>query len=987
MRNFNSLLLAAALTTAGTAYADGGGNITQLPAECYGNSISNNGKYVVGVNSSHSNEGINMSAFIYNTETKEINWLLRNDPDDVFAGGQFTGVNNSGTIIGTTKDPNTINKFGDGFDHLEGYANIATIFIDGKAIRLDYGTHQPSEFTQIPDGSFGRAISDDNKTAVGYVSIGNDGRHYPTAWRLGDDGSWKSEQLSLPKGAIGGEALGITPDGKIISGNVWKTGGLRRPCYWVDGEFFEIERDPDDWRAVWGGMSPDGRYISYSCDHTFYIYDCQEKTFRELSKKQDNYSINTLFAPLDNDGNMAGSYTVSGDRMTFYYSYEEDKSYDFDKYLEVVAPDIDLSLGLEKSQPKFFTEDGNTILGNFGNSGCYIISIEDATGIIADAPARPDVWSFGLHEITVTWPDYEPSYDGYTLSSYNIYKGDNKVASVDASAEHSYTFKDVPSGYPTYTMTVTLKDAKGGEIESQKSLERNIGLPDSYELPLYEDFEGSYYGTYWTENIEKGETISQGWGYLRYQGFRNSYATGCGTIEHYEHSSALESRPLDATKCDKVSLNFLSMFVFVNSKDWDLTKDGFSVEVTTDFGKTWQEVKYYPCNEHSFSWKMYDIDLSDYVAGKIFRVRLRTHGPGVALFKDYFDNLKITGTPEREAPKAMTHFAQENGNLELMWHSTLDTYQLNYMEGYPFLKALGDEGREIIGANSFTPEDLKPYIGKYITSVSTLVNNRDGLDNVAKAKAVIYIDDMITVEQEIRNVVPNRENRVILDKPIYIDGNHEIKVGILYYDYDAMDWPLVYQNTSHYKYKKSDVYSDDGGNTWKYLTDFYAGTDTPEDGHACWYISAGITDEAALGNDVPVLDDPDIICYNIYKNGEVMNKFIIDPAAVHYTAENADLNASYTVRAFYMNGDISKMSDAYVPALNSLKTLKGDNGFDYNRQNGFIMADGALALYSLEGLCVGQGCNYINVSDITHGIYILAIEKNGVRTSHKIRIY
>lgn len=175
---------------------------------------------------------------------------------------------------------------------------------------------------------------------------------------------------------------------------------------------------------------------------------------------------------------------------------------------------------------------------------------------------------------------------------YNIYRGSNKVASVDASAENTYTFKDVPAGYPSYTMTVTLKDANGKEVESQISPERNIGLPDSYELPLYEDFEGTYSGTYWTENIEKGETINQRWGYLRYQGFRNSYATGCGTAEHYEHSSALESRPMDATKCDQVSINFLSMFMFVNSREWDLTKDGFSVDVTTDYGKAWKEVAY-----------------------------------------------------------------------------------------------------------------------------------------------------------------------------------------------------------------------------------------------------------------------------------------------------------------------------------------------------------------------------------------------------------
>lgn len=986
MRKFNSLscLLTAVLAVSGTAYAESGGSLTKV-GSCYGSDISHNGKYVVGVNAYHISDGINMSSFIYDTETKSLSWLLNNDPDDVFAGGQFTGVNNSGIIIGTTKDPNTLIEFKDPFGSMEGYANIATIFIDGKPTQLDYGTHSTSEFTNIGDGSFGRAVSDDNKTAIGYVSIGNDARHFPTVWRLGDDGKWSGEQLALPEGSNGGEALAITPDGKIISGNVWKY-AKRRACYWVDGEYFEIERDPSDFRAEWGGMSSDGRFISYSCDYTYFIYDCQEKTFREVPKKADNSIIDNLFAPVDDKGNLGGSYMVSGTRTAFYYSYEDDKCYEMDKFLELAAPDVDPSERLQSSNPKAFTADGKTLMGNIDTSSCYLLSIGEMNGIIPDAPAKPEVWSFGLHEVTVTWPAYEPTYEGYTLSRYNIYRGSKLEGSVEASKERSFTMKDVPAGYPSYAMTVTLTAADGTEVESQMSLERNIGLPDTYELPLYEDFEGTYVSTYWTENIEQGETIDQRWGYLRYQGFQSSYATGCGTGQHFEHSSALESRPMDATDCDRVNLNFLSMFVFVNSRDWDLTKDGMSVEVTTDYGKTWKEVAYYPCSEQPFSWKMYDIDLSDYVAGKVFRVRMRTHGPGEALFKTLFDNVKITGTPECEAPKAMTSYTHDNGALTLMWHSTLDTYQLNYLYDYPILKALGNNAKEIIAVNSFEPEDLKPYAGKYLTSISTLVNHNPDIEKVAKAKAMVYIDNMLVVEQEIQDVVPNRENNVILEKPILVDGSQEIKVGILYYDYDELDMPLVYQNALNYKYKKSDLYSEDNGFTWKSLSDFYADTEMPEDGYAIWYISANFTDGPTVANDAPVLEDPEIMCYNIYKNGELMNKFIIDPAAVHYLDAEPDMNASYTVRAFYKNGDISEMSEAYVPALSSIRSMVEDNGFDYNRQNGFVMADGLINLYSLDGMHVAHGNAYINVSNLAGGIYMLTIEKEGNRTAHKIRI-
>ena len=78
-----------------------------------------------------------------------------------------------------------------------------------------------------------------------------------------------------------------------------------------------------------------------------------------------------------------------------------------------------------------------------------------------------------------------------------------------------------------------------------------------------------------------------------------------------------------------------------------------------------------------------------------------------------------------DAPEGFTGKIIDN-NVFLMWKNNKNSYLLNYLfepeaPGY----TLGNEGNELIGANKFTPNELTPYHGKYLTSVTTYLNYYD----------------------------------------------------------------------------------------------------------------------------------------------------------------------------------------------------------------------------------------------------------------------
>ena len=113
-----------------------------------------------------------------------------------------------------------------------------------------------------------------------------------------------------------------------------------------------------------------------------------------------------------------------------------------------------------------------------------------------------------------------------------------------------------------------------------------------------------------------------------------------------------------------------------------------------------------------------------------------------------------------------------------MWKNPFNAYQLNYIgEFYLPGLAVGDDGNEFIAANSFDAKDLSMYKGKYITSVSANINHSDIEDSEdTHASVVIFEDGTLIREQEMKNIVYNEFNTVVLDEPVLLDGTKEIRL-------------------------------------------------------------------------------------------------------------------------------------------------------------------------------------------------------------------
>lgn len=645
--------------------------------------------------------------------------------------------------------------------------------------------------------------------------------------------------------------------------------------------------------------------------------------------------------------------------------------------------------------------DGRVVMGNYGTASmmgggevmCWVLRTVDRDIVIPATPDGLTAKSDNLHEVRLAWNKDEADYEGLTLEKYN---GTDLVTSVPLAEGNTLacTLKDVTPGYPVYTVTAVFKAKDGSTVESPRSNEAKVAVAETYALPLSDNFDsGSLETNYWTTVEISGDASDCTWGALDYMGMVDKGLYGSATMQ-MPYSSALVSRPMDATAEEHVALSFAAVFGYINATDWDLTKDSLSIDVSTDKGATWNEVAGLAMEDFATNWGVHDIDLSEAAAGKVFQLRLRRHGQGAAMYSLTIDVLKVTAKPEKEAPEGLTGTATGDG-LDLIWKSAADAYQLNYINGYASsLLVIGDEGKEFIAANSFGKDELAAYKGKYMTSVSAFINHDSGIQGSkdTKAKVVVFADGKLVREQEMENIKYNKENVVVLDEPLLIDGTQEIKAGLKIYDYDPAQMPITYQNTVDFVPGKSDLYSQDGGKTWLKLSDFYAGQGFPEQGYCNWYISANMTDGTSAGDKKPEADD-NLMGYNVFRDGKRLNKVLIASSAVHYTDEAPVDNASYTVVAYYYDGSVSAVSESYNPGIiSSVENAVNDSeyGFTYDSESGTVRAGGdvtRITLHSVSGMAVASAAgNVLQTGNLPAGVYVLQIEGTGKTVSKKIFI-
>ena len=992
-----------------SAHADQG--FTTLGDNTLGEGISPNGRYVIGKNPS-----ISMTGYVFDTTTGETKWITEYDESDYSKAGEFSAITDEGIICGTAYDPEHMITFAAWSGTVTSPAQSAAIWKDGQRTLLGYGNFDLDKLKNPGDGSFATGISANGKKVVGYFSTSGAAYVDACMWTE-NNGEWEMTWLPLPEDTKTSEATAISDDGNVIFGIIGKEDGNDYGIIWKDGTYFLISQDmvganPNySYQFTYKSMSPNGKFVTFSLQNgCTYIYNTENGEYRIIPMGDAIRSLSKV--GIDNEGNAVSAYSYGSVSFgseayyrPFWYSYKEDRVLDLTYYMSIYAEGLttDFSLSADdKTQafPVAISADGLKIVGNVDTNvrikqipKCWIMEFDDIDMQIPATPTGLKGESKSFGHVHLTWDKDINTYNGFTLKSYNVYRDSVLVATVDVSDEvMKHTEENVPAGHPMYVVEAVFEKDGGGTMLSPKSAALKVAVLANYDMPLFEDFEsGSIDENYWTTTCDYGDGDNASWRVGSLYGFSGNGISSTSKIGK-PYSSSLVSRPLDATNEETVTISFIAGYAFINESEQDLNNDTISVEVSTDDGETWIEQKSWTIPElcPGSHFAVRSIDISKDAAGKVFRVRLRKHGKGTSSYYVNFDNIKIGTVAERETPTGLIGKpSDDKKSVTVAWQNPSQAYQLNYInEPASYMLTIGNEGKEIMAVNMFDQPDLAMYDGKHLTGVSTMINYYGYVETVKgiHASVVVFEDGKLIREQEIDNLPLNEDFTVILDQPVTINADKELKFGLKVFDYDAEQIPILYLSSPQFVAGKSDLYSEDGGATWLRLSDFY-GKDT-EEGQCCWYISGCVTDEPEL----TLSDEEAPMSYIVFRNGEQISPEQMDKMQTHYTDNAPVENACYDVVGYYMNGDISSHSEQVCfditsmisnLALEGINVLMSDDNRTITIEGDFDNA----SLISANGVCIAKAHgNRISTGGLADGIYILQIEKDGKYDVHKFFI-
>ncbi|MCI6701780.1 MAG: Por secretion system protein [Prevotellaceae bacterium] len=980
-----------------------------LPGEgTYGTALSPNGRYMVGIGLSNRIFGLYSTGYLYDLQNKTLTWLTSFDENDYGKAGQFDGVNDAGMICGTAKDPSHVISW----NELTGPINVATVWNNGNITRLPYGNLDMSAFKQLEDGTYATALTEDGKTVVGYSAASNFAYLKPCKWTQDADGTWKMEQLPMPEGGKNGRAIDISADGKVIVGTVqieWNNYAV----FWKNGECFVVHcigndeelEDYCDMKVF--DLSPNGRYFTFTLSSSMYyrIYDINNNSYKPLPTFDEEGSVETM--AIDNQGNVAGvacygfyEYDDNAYNRPFYYRYSTDRLFDLTYIMSFFAPEVkpDFSLNpADKTQaiPFAISADGTTIGGNkdiYVSMGqtpqSWLLQMDLDDRLIPSKPEVISAVSKTLRQVTITWKKDLTTYESLTLKSYRIYENNHLRNTVTPDSETlEVTLDEVASGFPSFTVEAVFEDALGHEVCSPRSDARSVAVPENFDLPFFDDFDReNLQDNYWVRFVEQGSESDAVWGTAPYVGYQGSAALVAGTNVEQTYSNGVVSRLMDATKAKYVALSF---YYFSIAYGTPQAPDAFAVEVSTDFGNTWTVVDQHLISELPTVQTMKYVNLTDYVADKMFILRLRKFGEGKMPYYIYIDNLKITTEPEREAPQGIIGEERADGSVRIAWKDASNSYPLSYVRKMnEKMLTLGNAGSPLIGANAFDQDELRLYDGKYLTAIGTMINQYSNLkdDKGIQASIVVFEDGKLVREQEIDNLLTNTHITVMLDEPLKIDASKELKIGVKVHDYDSRQIPLLYVNNDAFVAGKSDLFSEDNGTTWQSLNKFYTDNNDPDRGKCSWYIFGHITDEPTftLSPDASML-----MGYNVMRNGVVINDLFLLPYVTSFD-DTAPLDkVCYEVMAYYGDGNVSDFSEQYCRTVDGIDECGHASGVVY-RQGRYLMSSlpsNGMALFNLDGRQVRRSPHgKLSLNGIAAGVYVVNVYHDNRITSLKIVI-
>ncbi|MDR1437288.1 MAG: T9SS type A sorting domain-containing protein [Candidatus Symbiothrix sp.] len=922
------------------------------------NRISPDGHYVVGTQD---------GAWGYLIDTKSKAFTLLSAGT---TSSEALDVNSDGIVCGTFSDPNLTVK---GFEDEDVPITVAGIYQQGAWTSLGIGSLNLADLTNPLEGSQANVISEDGKTAAGCLVTNY--KITPCTWTENSDDTWTYNAYAYPANddeAQGAKILTISGDGKIAGGwAVVELGGPRLPIIWKSPTDYTILSTMP---AVMGVncISNNGKYAAFAINNQPVLYYPEEDRY-ETIPGHPGAQLAEIIAISDNG--LVTGYSQFGNFFTGYWRfafiYSKEMGFvDLSNYIRVFAPDVQLPSiidfqGKLLSGPMDISADGRVITGWHGANSQLTISWILKLAEIPQPLEKPRNFEASVtkeNKVILSWDAPEnPASEltGYRISRDNI--PSDFVLEPNITAYEDTAFRSKP-GIHKYTVSAVYTAG-----ESTNSDEAPVIITDNHAIPFVESFDSG--------NLSEICWHPDGWFINTFKG-RGIYGYGAtaNSGTSITKLKTLTSKNLDATALENVYLNYALKY---SIPEEELTKDTLSVEVRYQ-GSGWTSIKKYIPDAASDLWNSESIDISAVAAGKFFQVRFCFYGENIHSSTSWdLDNVRVDFVPAKDAqaPSALMGILHEK-TAEITWKTPAEIYELTYLKSNEIANA-GNYGKPIIAAIAFDESNLALYRGKYLSSVSVVIN-QDRPDEELEIALVVFKNNRKIADQAVNSFVSSAWNTFRLEAPLLIDDSvSDLKIGINVVKHANGERPIG-MDRSQSPTPQGNLFSEDGGNEWFDLLDD-GGTRNN------WAIIGNLTSTA---DETTPSKDENLLGYIIYRNDQ--NQGFVPLS--RYTDDDAAVGMCYRVSAYYKDGLMTLPSEPFC-----LTTQDGINLTEVERATVFpnpasdyirISGDFTKAsLIDLSGKKIMETTlRSIPVSQIASGMYLLRIESGTQITTCKIII-
>jgi len=962
-------------------------------------------EYVVGLKSSTGDDS--MTSFLYNVTDGIQEWQTQFSSTDDTKCGRYIAINSLGMIAGTAKNPDMRIISSGGGDFAPGLRKAAdqgeaicsaAVWRGGKKYLLGAAGHTMDEgiFIAGDDGTHGIGISPDGNTVYGQLW---------GAWMPIEGCYWTYNQatdtyiysaMANPEDAISSYPTKVSADGRIVIGSAsvrTSDGGMPKPCIWTTPQT-PIIIDVPNWTnytsSAADAISDNGRYVAITASgKTPYIgvYDIETGTLTPLSVPDRTFEIKVN--AIDNNGNLTCQVTNqdSFEKSLFYYNADNAIYTLFSHYLSNV---MEKSPNLSDSNTEIvaMSGDGKHYLAKSGSYSIetYLIDIDNPTINVAAAPTNVKAFHNSPQSVTVTWKGIESIPDGLSLTGYTAYVDGtaHTVETTDLGGNLRIT-ADAASGRTHNCYVVTNYTKDGTAMQSGKSQGATAYVSTDTELISLEDFNdcqvdanGNFLWSKdtWQAEMPYGSVSEVITWHAASEDFENRtpYAVTY-SIATTPWSSQFISHFMDATDAKDFRLNIRYKMHLVNNKNQNLSTDYMDIEASED-GENWTVLKSICAADLTPAiWQNVDIDLGKEWAGRVFQIRINAHGEGKGTLSWSVDDINITDKTDTTPVTGLIATENSDKKVSIAWKNSINAYELSYLcnSGYVWDECVGNEGKPLTVAISLTPEMLKPYIGKQITSLTTFIFDDPNLktNKPTKADAIIYADNKeVARAQFLDEFTEVAHTTAWFDTPVMIEKDKEYRAAVRIYDYDRNQTPVYYQKDSSAVSGASDLFSEDEGKTWQSAASAVKGDNNPQ-GYCIWPIRANIDQSDA---EMELTLDESLLYYEVFRDGVAVNGNIYAPHPFYTDPAPAQKATTYQVRAYYSDGRISQLSEPLTVDVAGINKVAA-NTLRVTSTNGIIIIEGeytAAYLTAMNGMRVAasNGGN-ITTSNLPTGVYIL----------------